>query len=142
MRGLTVLIAGLLLLGCSQPAAYVWHDTRQTLREDAGIDFEACRAYAGDQYRAGQPAGVTYLADRVRAKSDGNGEMILEGTRTGEWRADRSPFRKTNIDEFDLYNVPTDYTGYPGEYDYYPDYIDEIVEECMSDRGWALRPPP
>jgi hypothetical protein len=34
----------------------------------------------------------------------------------------------------------SEYTGYPGELDYHPEYLDDILEKCMSDRGWEYRP--
>ena len=38
------------------------------------------------------------------------------------------------------HDVPVEYTGYPGELDYYPDYLDDIFEKCMQDKGWQYLP--
>lgn len=115
---------------CSSMPQYTWQDTRSPAREDVSEDLEACRNYASRQYRPGMPAGEEYLRPQ-------KGDMPLtEATTTGEWRPDRSPDKTINVHALPKHNIPVGYTGYPGELDYYPDYLDDILEKCMRDRGW------
>jgi len=73
-------------------------------------------------------------------KEQENKTGITESSNHGEWRPDRSPFPTTNINAMPVHEIPVDYTGYPGELDYYPSYLDDILEKCMQDRGWAYQP--
>lgn len=120
--------------GCSTTAPYTWQDTRQPEREDSLADLEYCRTYAARQYRPGIPAGDAYLDNRERSDDS------PEESKQQEWRPDRSPYPVTNINEQTIHKVPVDYTGYPGELDYSPGYLDAILEKCMFDRGWEYRP--
>lgn len=134
MRGITLLCLIASMIGCAAPVPYAWQDTRQPVREDATVDLEQCRAYAARQYQPGVPMGEPYL------KEQGNKTEFTENSRQGEWRPDRSPFPTTNINALPIHEVAVDYTGYPGELDYYPGYLDDILEKCMQDRGWAYQP--
>lgn len=60
----------------------------------------------------------------------------------GEWRTDRSPNKTINKNALPIHDIPVDYTGYPGELDYAPHYLDDILEKCMNDRGWQYLPAP
>jgi hypothetical protein len=60
-------------------------------------------------------------------------------TGTGIWHADREPFPYTNRNGESRHGVVVPYTGYPGELDYHPEYLDALVEKCMADRGWIFR---
>lgn len=122
------------LIGCMAPVQYAWQDRRDPSRDSAHQDLEECRDYAARQYRPGMPKGEPYLSDKdiaTRAEKEYT---------SGEWRPDRSPDRVININEQPLHDVPVDYTGYPGELDYSPRYLDDILEKCMYDRGWDYRP--
>lgn len=119
-----------LFVGCSPYPQYAWQDTRIPSREDATVDLEACREFASRQYTPGMPAGVEY--QQQHDDDMGAAEM----TTTGEWRPDRSPNKAVSVHALPRHDVQTDYTGYPGELDYYPNYLDDIVEKCMRDRGW------
>ena len=78
----------ILLLGCT-PTQYAWQDTREPAREAATIDLEKCREYAAKQYQPGMPAGEAYL-------NSSDKEIINEdNSNPGEWRPDRSPFKKS-----------------------------------------------
>ena len=134
MRGIILLLITTLLLGCTAPVPYTWQDTRQPARDDATADLEECRTYTARQYRPGMPAGEPYLKDRAD-----EGDNTKEDN-PGQWRPDRSPFPTTNINAQPIHEVPVDYTGYPGELDYYPGYLDAILEKCMHDRGWGYEP--
>jgi hypothetical protein len=120
--------------GCASPVQYSWQDIRQPPRDDATVDLEECRTYTAKQYKPGMPAGESYLRDT------GASPITDTGTRQGEWRPYRSPFPTTNVNSLPVHDVPVDYTGYPGELDYYPDYLDDIMEKCMFDRGWSYKP--
>jgi len=51
-----------------------------------------------------------------------------------------SPFRTTNVNAQPIHEIPVNYTGYPEELDYTPNYLDDILEKCMLDRGWDYQP--
>ena len=133
MRVITFLFIAALMAGCSSPATYSWQDTRQPIRDDATVDLEGCRTYTARQYRPGIPAGEPYLKEQ--------NDQIFRTTavKKKEWRPDRSPFPTTNINSQPVHDVPVDYTGYPGELDYYPGYLDAIMEKCMADKGWEYK---
>ena len=133
MRGIILVFTTVLMFGCAAPAIYTWQDSREPSRDDATADLEECRNYAARQYRPGIPAGAPYLKDQPIATD----EMIEYSQ--GEWRPDRSPFPTTNINSQPVHEVTVDYTGYPGELDYSPGYLDAILEKCMLDRGWEYR---
>ncbi len=133
MQRLTLFFISALLSACVSPAPYAWQDTRQPAREDAIADFEVCKAYAAKQYQPGTPAGEPYL------NNQGNDTETSDNYKRKEWRPDRSPFPTTNVNAQSVHNIQVDYTGYPGELDYYPSYLDDILEKCMRDRGWAYR---
>jgi hypothetical protein len=132
MRGIILLLCTIILCGCTTPTPYSWKDTREPAREEATLDLDECRSFAARQYRSGIPAGEAYLKDQA----DSN-EGSSTNQRGGEWRPDRSPFPTTNINAQPVHDVPVDYTGYPGELDYSPSYLDDILEKCMLDRGWV-----
>jgi len=134
MRGFTLLCITAFLFGCAAPVPYAWQDTRQPVRDDVTVDLEQCRAYAARQYRPGVPMGEPFLKEQEN-KTDNT-----EGSSLGEWRPDRSPFPTTNSNTLPVHAIPVDYTGYPGELDYYPSYLDDILEKCMQDRGWSYQP--
>jgi len=73
-------------------------------------------------------------------KDQGNKTDVMDNTTRGEWRPDRSPFPTTSINSLPVHEIPVEYTGYPGELDYYPSYLDDILEKCMQDRGWTYQP--
>ena len=134
MRGILLVFITAHLFGCAAPVPYAWQDTRQPVREDAAADLEACRTYAAKQYRPGMPKGESYLKKQDN-QAEGTGS-----SNPGEWRPDRAPFPTTNINAQPVHEVAVGYTGYPGELDYYPGYLDAILEKCMLDRGWAYQP--
>ena len=134
MQRITLLFITTLLFGCASQVPYTWQDTRQPIRDDATIDLEECRIFAARQYQPGIPAGEPYLKDQTSKKG-----MMDEYDR-GEWRPDRSPFPTINDNTLPTHDVPVDYTGYPGELDYHPNYLDDILEKCMQDRGWNYQP--
>jgi hypothetical protein len=140
MRNITLFIIATLLLGCTTPSPYSWQDTRQPARDDATADLKRCQDYAARQYRPGIPMGEPYLKDQAGDQSTSKTEG-MDDNRHGEWRPDRSPFPTTNINAQPIHKVPVDYTGYPGELDYYPSYLDDILEKCMQDHGWRYLPP-
>lgn len=123
-----------LLMGCAPTSDYSWQDTREPPREDFGADLETCRSYAARQYQPGMPAGEPYLSEAERSARD------LDEQLTGTWRPDRSPFPTMNLNHLPQHDIPVAYTGYPGELDYHPDYLDQILEKCMLDRGWRYLP--
>jgi hypothetical protein len=98
------------------------------------MDLEECRSYAARQYKPGTPTGEPYLRD-----SQTQDDFMAEN-KMGEWRPDRNPTATININSEPIHDVPTEYTGYPGELDYSPEYLDDILEKCMSDKGWEYRP--
>ena len=128
------LIIMTLLSGCTGRVPYAWQDTHQPARDDATADLDECRTYSARQYSPGVPAGDPYLKKEV-------GEAI-ESTEDGygQWRPDRSPFPVINVNAQPIHEVPVDYTGYPGELDYYPGYLDAILEKCMHEHGWEYKP--
>jgi hypothetical protein len=134
MREISTSLLILLLLGCTAPPKYTWQDTRQPIREDPFIDLQECRDYSGRQYQPGIPAGEPFL--KAQAPTTEGTDIEAQG----EWRPDRSPFHTTNVNAQPTHDVPVAYTGFPGELDYYPDYLDDILEKCMRDRGWVYRP--
>lgn len=134
MRAIILLVTVTFLYSCSAPVSYTWQDTRLPAREKATDDITFCKDYAARQYRPGIPAGEPYLKDQA---SD---EMELYQNKQGEWRPDRSPFPVTNINAQPVHDIPVEYTGYPGELDYSPHYLDDIMEKCMRDRGWEYKP--
>lgn len=133
MRFIFYLVAIVLLFGCTSSTQHTWKDTRESNREDFSTDLDECRSYTARQYKPGTPTGEPYLEE----SSD-----FIEGANEhpGEWRPDRAPFKTTNVNALPRHEVPVDYTGYPGELDYYPDYLDDILEKCMKDRGWGYLP--
>lgn len=133
MRGIILLFITIQLFGCTAPVPYAWQDTRQPARDDAAADLGECRTYAARQYRPGMPAGEPYLKNKP-----GEADETAEASQ-GQWRPDRSPFPVTNSNAQPVHEIPVDYTGYPGELDYYPGYLDAILEKCMHDRGWGYR---
>jgi len=136
MRKIIKAAALILLFGCSIPPQYTWQDTRQPAREDASADINECRSFAAKQYSPGVPAGEAYQ------KSSSHDLQDETGGQPGEWRPDRTPFPVVNQNSQPVHDIPTDYTGYPGELDYYPHYLDDIFEKCMHDKGWSYRPEP
>jgi len=136
IRNLIILAVATALTACA-PTPYQWRDTQGTGREDATADLEYCKEYAAAQYSPGVPAGSSYLgANKAHSLAwDKNQEKGF-----GEWRPDRDPSRNININTLPTHSVDVDYTGYPGELDYYPDYLDDILGKCMQDRGWAYQP--
>ena len=139
MRHLTLLIITTLFLSCTAPTPYTWQDTRQPARDDATADLRKCQDYAARQYQPGTPMGEPYLKDQTNGQSASWMEGV-DDNNNGEWRPDRSPFPTTNINAQPIHEVPVDYTGYPGELDYYPSYLDDILEKCMHDHGWSYLP--
>ena len=83
--------------------------------------------------------GEPYLKDQSGGQSAREMESLGDYNH-GKWRPDRSPFPSTNINALPIHEVPVDYTGYPGELDYYPSYLDDILEKCMQDHGWSYLP--
>ncbi len=139
MRGIillviTALVIMTLLPGCTGREPYAWQDTRQPTRDDATADLEECRTYAARQYRPGMPAGEPYL------KNKGEETNETKEDSHGQWRPDRSPFPVININAQPIHKIPVDYTGYPGELDYSPGYLDAVLEKCMLDHGWRYEP--
>lgn len=121
----------MLCVACTPFPQYEWQDTRVPEREDVTTDLDDCREFASRQYKPGIPAGEEY-------QQQSNSDMgVLDTTTTGEWRPDRSPNKTVNVHALPIHDVQTDYTGYPGELDYHPNYLDDIVEKCMNDRGWV-----
>jgi hypothetical protein len=136
MYKFTVFLCMFIVAGCSSPKVYTWQDTRNPARNDASNDTKVCQDYAARQYQPGMPTGEPYLEEQ-KTPSDLTAEY-----KTGEWRPDRDPGRATNIRSRPIHDVPTEYTGYPGELDYYPDYLDDIFAKCMNDKGWEYEPEP
>jgi hypothetical protein len=137
MRTRSLLIAGsLILAGCISPSQYSWQDARAPARQDANQDLQYCKEYTARQYKAGTPTGEPFLSKEQKDR------LINEERPLDEWRTDRTPFKTTSINQMPIHDVPTDYTGYPAELDYYPDYKNDIFEKCMSDRGWEYLPQP
>ena len=134
-----------IVCGCTA-TPWSWQDTRTPARFDANADLNACRSYASAQYAPGVPAGDPYQQTPTNyqdpvplAKDTGNPDHAATGT----WHPDREPFPYTsNYRGESQHGVVVPYTGYPGYYDYHPDYLDALVEKCMADRGWAYRPTP
>lgn len=126
----------ILAVGCAPTAHYTWQDTRTPAREDATFDLKICREYAAAQYKPGIPAGAPYLREQKTPLDP------LNEPQSGEWRPDRDPTKSTSIQSQPVHDVPVEYTGYPGELDYYPDYLDDILEKCMKDKGWEYLPSP
>lgn len=133
LRILSALLATLTLLGCATSAPYGWQDTRTPPRDDASSDLAACQSFAARQYRPGMPWGSSFL------EKDPAQQPTTEDQQR-QWRPDRSPFPVVNINSQATHDVPVDYSGYPGELDYHPGYLDEILEKCMHDRNWEYRP--
>ena len=104
MRNITLFITTALLLGCTAPAPYSWQDTRQPVREDATDDLEKCRSYASRQYQPGTPMGESYLKAQEVLKDQAGGQSAsktedMNIDSNGQWRPDRSPFPRININE-------------------------------------------
>ncbi|MCM2263604.1 MAG: hypothetical protein NDI73_00265 [Desulfuromonadales bacterium] len=131
----------LLLIGTVGCAAtpWDWQDVRTPPRASSEADLAACRSYASAQYSPGIPAGDPYLKDHPLPEPLDQ-EMADIDPGTGIWHPDREPFPYTNRSRESIHGVVVPYTGYPGELDYHPDYLDALVEKCMADRGWAFRP--
>ncbi len=125
MQYIAIFIITTLVLGCTVPSPYTWQDTRQPARDDATADLKRCQDYAARQYRPGIPMGEPYLKNQAGDQSTNK----------------KPPFPTTNINAQPIHKVPVDYTGYPGELDYYPSYLDDILEKCMQDHGWRYLPP-
>lgn len=134
MRGSAIIIILLTICGCASTVDYTWQDLRLPARDDATFDLEECRVYAARQYQPGKPFGEPFLKDQAPSAE------ATDASKPGEWRPDRSPFPTTNLNAQPIHDIPVDYTGYPGELDYHPGYLDDILEKCMLDRGWAYRP--
>jgi len=132
----------LLLLGTAGCAAtpWSWQDVRTPPRENSEADLTACRSYASAQYSPGMPAGDPFLEDHPPLTPPLDQELPEDNPGTGTWHPDREPFPFTNRNQESLHGAVVPYTGYPGELDYHPDYLDALVEKCMADRGWAYRP--
>jgi hypothetical protein len=129
-----LLLTSIGLFSCAPQPPYTWQDMREPSRQEASVDLEECRAYAARQYKPGIPTGEPYLRD-----SHTQDDFMAENE-MGVWRPDRNPTDTININSESIHDVPTEYTGYPGELDYDPEYLDDILEKCMSDRGWEFRP--
>ena len=114
---------------CAPATQNTWQDTTGQGSEAAAKALEICRDFASRQYQPGVPAGEEYLKNQTD-------EAVFYERTTGGWRPDRSPHKTVNINAMPLHDVHVDYTGYPGELDYYPNYLDDILEKCMRDRGW------
>jgi len=121
---LSIFMIVILTAACTPSSQYAWVDIRTPSRDDATVDLEFCRDYAARQYQVGNPAGEDYLNNQEERMGN------------GEWRPDRSPDSMVNVNALPRHDIPVDYTGYPGELDYYPHYLDDILEKCMRDRGW------
>lgn len=134
-RHLLVLIA-LLNISCSAYRPFTWQDTRLPVRDSADADIEKCRLYAAAQYKPGMPSGESYLEEQETPHDP------LIQVNAGEWRPDRDPLQQTNTRSTPIHDIPVDYTGYPGELDYYPDYLSDIFEKCMNDKGWEYKVKP
>lgn len=133
MQNFLLLLFSIFLVSCAPQPTYTWQDTRESPRKDASFDLEECKSYAVKQYKPGIPAGEPYLRDDPALSNE-----TAEST-SGEWRPDRNPTETTNINSLPVHDIPTEFTGYPGALDYYPEYLDDILEKCMSDRGWEYR---
>lgn len=133
---LVLLMSG--IAGCAA-TDWNWQDTRTPARPGAEADLAACRSYASSQYTPGMPSGDSFLRDPLAPRPfvDENPDNPLG---TGLWHSDREPFPYTNRNRESLHGVVVPYTGYPGELDYHPGYLDALVEKCMADRGWRYRP--
>lgn len=132
------LLALTISLGGCAATPWSWQDTRTPVRADPAADLAACRSYASSQYAPGIPAGDPYQRYQPDSPPDQQDPDNPPGT--GTWHPDREPFPYTNRDRESLHGVVVPYTGYPGELDYHPEYLDALVEKCMADRGWAYRP--
>ena len=64
---------------------------------------------------------------------------MMERVKTdpGTWRPNRAPSHDTNINQRPLHNIPVQYTLFPDYLDYYPSYLDAILEKCIKDRSWC-----
>ena len=129
-KNLLIIIVVSLCAACSSFPQYSWQDTRSSTRDDATTDLEECREFASIQYKPGMPAGEEYLS------TQGHDMPLSETNASGEWRPDRSPDQTVRVHALPKHDVPVEYTGFPGELDYYPNYLDDILEKCMRDRGW------
>ncbi len=132
----------LTMAGCT-PTPFSWQDTRVPARFDASADLDACRSYAAAQYSPGVPAGDPYRQTQVNYPDPIPLDPPQENpdrSATGTWHPDREPFPTTNAERSNRHDVVVPYTGYPGDLDYHPGYLDALVEKCMSDRGWVYRP--
>jgi hypothetical protein len=138
VRRLSLILVLLATAGCAAPP-WTWQDVRIPPRVNSEVDLAACRSYASAQYTPGIPAGDPYLEDfPIPPALDEEAPDREPGT--GIWHPEREPFPYTNRTRESLHGVVVPYTGYPGELDYAPDYLDALVEKCMADRGWAFRP--
>lgn len=118
---------------------WTWQDLGTPSRPGPDADLAFCRSYASSQYVPGIPAGDPYLRDHPNPPEPGR-EPADAQAGTGTWHPDREPFPYTNRSGESLHGVTVPYTGYPGELDYHPGYLDALVEKCMADRGWVYRP--
>ncbi len=130
------------LSACSAPTRYSWQDTYQPPRESVDADLETCKAYTARQYQPGTPTGAPYL-EQYRGYPNGEDwggkAHEMRPYEQGEWRPDRDPSQDINMNSLPIHDVEVGYTGYPGELDYHPGYLDAILEKCMLDRGWVYQ---
>lgn len=131
---LVYIFAIFFIFGCAQPQKYSWVDTRDPARESIQSDYEACQEFTSKQYKPGIPTGEAFLSEEDVNRRIRN-EQSLD-----EWRPDKNPLQTRNINEQSTHDIDVDFTGYPGELDYYPSYLDDIFEKCMRDRGWIYTP--
>jgi hypothetical protein len=130
MRSLLILMLAVPLFSCTASMPFEWQDAGHAEREGVAADLEACRIYTARQYHPGVPAGTPYRQAQPGATTDETHDNL------GRWRPDRTPFPTTNLNSRSVHNIPVGYTGYPGYLDYFPGYLDAILEKCMHDRGW------
>ncbi|GEM_PF-2154072 len=134
----------LTVAGCT-PTPFSWQDTRVPARFDARADLDVCRSHAAAQYSPGVPKGDPYRQSQVNYPDPAPLEQPQDNpdrSATSTWHPDREPFPVTNAERSNRHEVVVPYTGYPGYLDYHPDYLDDLVEKCMADRGWVYRPSP
>ena len=61
LKRFAVVVFLILTTACAPHTQYAWQDATGLAREDATPDLETCRNFTARQYRAGVPAGETYL---------------------------------------------------------------------------------
>lgn len=121
----------ILISGCAT-APWEWHDTSAAARISAGHDLAECRSYASSQYRPGIPSGDPFLEKEASLSGEDSGQKPAGGL----WHTDREPFPHART----THNVVVPYTGYPGYLDHYAEYLDALVERCMTARNWRYGP--